>query len=36
VEAVGSSFKYLYCYDRAEIGLIGIFEFVDGAWSEGK
>jgi hypothetical protein len=36
VEAVGSSFKYLYCYDRAETRLIGIFEFADGAWSERK
>jgi hypothetical protein len=36
VEAVGSSFKYLYCYERAETRLIGIFEFADGAWSERK
>ena len=36
VELPGISLKYLYCYDRREIELLGIFGLANGVWSEKK
>jgi anti-sigma factor RsiW len=30
------SLKYLYCYDSSRIKLLGVYELVNGAWSEKK
>jgi hypothetical protein len=34
VDLSGSLSKYLYCYDRSRIQLIGIYELQQGVWSE--
>lgn len=36
VDLSGKLSKYLYCYDRSQITLLGIYEFKDGTWSEIK
>ena len=36
VDFSGSKSKYLYCYDRSQITLLGVYEFKEGAWSELK
>jgi hypothetical protein len=36
VEISGSLSKYLYCYDRSKVKLLGVFEFKNGNWSEIK
>ncbi len=36
VELPGRSLKYLYCYDRARIKLLGVFELISSVWMEQK
>jgi hypothetical protein len=36
VDFSGSKSKYLYCYDRSQITLLGVYEFKEGTWSEIK
>jgi len=36
VKLSGSLSKYLYCYDRSKVKLLGVFEFKNGNWSEIK
>lgn len=36
VELSGNLSKYLYCYDRSKVKLLGVFEFKNGNWSEIK
>jgi hypothetical protein len=36
VDFSGGLSKYLYCYDRSRITLLGIYELKDGTWSEIK
>jgi hypothetical protein len=34
VELAGNSSKYLYCYHRGRIRLIGVYDLVSGVWME--